>query len=110
MIELFLPEGILAYFELVGGGKDAEGFKISLEEKNLPPEEYKDEILHLKGFYPEIKVQDFPIRGKKVQLCIKRRRWEVRSTSAIVSRDWTLVRAGTRMTTEFALFLKGIFG
>lgn len=40
LIELFLPEGILAYFELVGGGKDAEGFKISLEEKNIPPEEY----------------------------------------------------------------------
>ena len=109
MIELFLPEGILAYFELVGGGNDAEGFKISLEEKNIPPEEYKDEVLHSKGFYPEIKVQDFRIRGKKVQLCIKRRRWEVRSTSAIVSQDWTLVRAGTRMTTEYALFLKGIF-
>jgi hypothetical protein len=110
LIELFLPEGILEYFELVNGTKDSEGFKISLEEKNIPPEEYKTEVLHSKGFYPEIKVQDFPIRGKKVQLCIKRRRWEVQSTSAIVSRDWTLVRAGTRMTTEFGLFLKGIFG
>jgi transposase len=105
-----LPEGILEYFELVDSSKEFDGFKISLEEKNIPPAEYKNEVIHSKGFYEEIKVQDFPIRGKKVQLCIKRRRWEIQSTSEIVTRDWTLVKSGTRMTTEFGLFLKGIFG
>jgi hypothetical protein len=55
-------------------------------------------------------VQDFPVRGKKLYLHIKRRRWEVQSNGNIVSRDWRLVQSGTRMTAEFAAFLKGIFG
>jgi len=32
--------------------------------------------LHSKGFFPEIEVQDFPIRGKAVYLRVRRRRWE----------------------------------
>lgn len=105
-----LPAGILEYFELTNTTKDSKGINIFLEEKNIVPEEYKDHLLHSKGFLPEIQVQDFPIRGHKVALCIKRRRWEVQSTGEIVTRNWTLVRAGARMTTEFGLFLKEIFG
>lgn len=110
LIELMLPAGILEYFELTNTTKDSKGINIFLEEKNIVPEEYKDHLLHSKGFLPEIQVQDFPIRGHKVALCIKRRRWEVQSTGEIVTRNWTLVRAGARMTTEFGLFLKEIFG
>jgi hypothetical protein len=110
LIELLLPAGILDYFELTNTAKDLKGISIFLEEKNIIPEEYKGQLLHSKGFLPEIEVQDFPIRGQKVALCIKRRRWEVQSTGEIVSRNWTLVRSGARMTTEFGLFLKRIFG
>lgn len=86
------------------------GLNIYLEEKNIIPIEYKDQKLESKGFLPEISIQDFPIRGQKVNLCIKRRRWEVKDTGAIITRDWDLVRKGARMTTEFGTFLKGIFG
>lgn len=110
LIELLLPAGILDYFELTNTTKDIKGISIFLEEKNLPPEEYKGQLLHSKGFMPEIEVQDFPIRGQKVTLRIKRRRWAVMSSGEIVTRNWTLVRAGARMTTEFGIFLKGIFG
>ena len=110
LAELFLPAGILDYFELTNVLKDSKGINIFLEEKNKTPEEYKKELLHSKGFLPEIQVQDFPIRGHKVALCIKRRRWELVSTGQIITRGWALVREGTRMTTEFGLFLKGIFG
>lgn len=110
LAELFLPIGILDYFDLVNTSKVGKEIKIYLEEKNTVPEEYKGQQLHSKCFLPEIAVQDFPIRGQKVALCIKRRRWEVVSSEEIVSRNWTLVREGTRMTTEFGLFLKGIFG
>lgn len=110
LIELLLPAGILEYFELINTTKDSKGVSIFLEEKNIVPEEFKDQLLHSKGFLPEVQIQDFPIRGQKVALCIKRRRWEVKSTGQIVTRNWTLVRAGARMTTEFGLFLKGIFG
>ncbi|ACU63398.1 hypothetical protein Cpin_5982 [Chitinophaga pinensis DSM 2588] len=105
-----LPEGILEYFELANTTKDSKEINIFLEEKNIVPEEYKDQSLHSKSFLPEIQVQDIPIRGHKVALCIKHRRWEVQSTGEIVTRNWTLVRSGARITTEFVLFLKGIFG
>ena len=72
------------------------------------PREYKKGQATSKGFYNEITIQDFPIRGKQVYLHIKRRRWLNNSTGSIVTRDWDLVAKGTRMTNEFATFLKQI--
>ncbi len=110
LISLLLPEGILEYFDLTNVEKDSSGLKIYLEEKNISPSEYKDQPLESKGFLPESSIQDFPIRGQKVALCIKRRRWKVLNTGETISRDWNLVHKGARMTTEFGLFLKGVFG
>ena len=70
------------------------------------PSEYLHLYLHSKGFFPEIEVQDFPIRGKAVYLRIKRRRWEDTTTGQTYSRDWNLLAAGTRITAEFGAFLK----
>ena len=110
LVSLLLPQGILEFFELTNVTQLSTGLNIYLEEKNITPSEYKDQKLESKGFLPEISIQDFPIRGQKVNLCIKRRRWEVKETGAIITRDWDLVRKGARMTTEFGTFLKGIFG
>lgn len=109
LVRFLLPEGILEYFELSKVVEGLSGLHIYLEEKNLPPFEYKDQKLESKGFLPEIYIQDFPIRNQKVTLCIKRRRWEVKDTGDIVSRDWNVVQQGTRMTKEFADFLKGLY-
>lgn len=108
LIGYFLPEGTLEYFDLTRVLKDKEGLVLFLEEKNLPPEEYKDQKLHSKGFLPEIRVQDFPIRQHRVELSIKRRRWEIMDSGEVVSRNWDLIIQGARLTKEFALFLKGI--
>ena len=110
LIGLLLPEGILDYFELTKVEQDNNGLSIFLEEKNIAPDGYQRTDLESKGFFPEISIQDFPIRGKKVALRVKRRRWTVHSSGAIISRDWDLIIKGTRMTTEFGLFLKGIYG
>lgn len=110
LISLLLPEGVLDYFELTRVVKSEKMLNIYLEEKNIAPDSYNKQDLESKGFFPEVGIQDFPIRGQKVSLCIKRRRWTVKETGEIISRDWDLVRKGTRMTTEFGLFLKGIFG
>jgi hypothetical protein len=107
---MILPEGILEYFELINVTQTPTGLNIYLEEKNLPPAGYDKSQLESKGYLPETSIQDFPIRGHKVALCIKRRRWEVKSSGEIITRDWNLVRKGARMTTEFGTFLKGIFG
>ena len=109
LLKLVLPEGLLDYFD-VSGIEIKEGqYQIFLAEKNIHPEQYKNVKLTSKGFFDEITVQDFPIRGKACYLKIKRRKWLNEETGQNVSRDWKLVALGTRMTEEFALFLKRAF-
>ena len=83
LVRILLPEGILEYFELTRIVESIPGLNIYLEERNIVPIEYKDEKPESKGFLPEIYIQDFPIRNQKVTLCIKRRRWEVKSNKEI---------------------------
>ncbi|WP_445438802.1 ISAon1 family transposase N-terminal region protein [Dyadobacter chenwenxiniae] len=55
-------------------------------------------------------MQDFRIRGHKVFLHIKRRKWLNIKTRKVVHRDWNQVAEGTRMTSEFSAFLKAVGG
>ena len=110
LVSLLLPEGILEYFDITDAVSNSDGLNIYLEERNIPPQGYRAEDIVSKGFHDQVRVEDFPIRGKKAYLYVKRRRWEVVSDGTIISRDWKLVQSGTRMTREFAAFLKGIFG
>ena len=110
LIKFILPAGMLEYFQLNNVTTHESIIHIHLEENNTVPEEYKAVRLTSKGFYDEIKVQDFPLRGKKVFLLVKRRRWLNEDTGDIVHRNWDLVAQGTRMTQEFASFLKVIVG
>jgi hypothetical protein len=106
--EFILPKGILEYFDLVNVVQLDNELELYLEERNIHPDEYQQEKLTSKGFYDEIKVQDFPIRGKDVFLYVKRRRWLNENTGESVFRNWEVVAKGTRMTKEFASFLKVI--
>ena len=110
MLSLFLPSGLLDYFDLVNHVSQDPCFILFLEEKPSIPQEYSHLHLHSKGFFPEIEVQDFPIRGKAVYLRVKRRRWEDPETGQTYSRDWNLVASGTRITAEFGVFLKALLG
>lgn len=109
-LDLILPQGILAYFLLTNFTSASSEICLYLEEKNDIPEEYQGDKLISKGFFDEITVQDFPLRGKAVYLHIRRRRWLNQTTGGIVFRDWNMVAQGTRMTTEFASFLKALSG
>ena len=82
---------------------------VSTEEKNEVPKEYAGMKVESKGFYEPVVVQDFPIRGKKLFLNVRRRRWVVKDENRYVSRDWKLVAGGSRMTHEFASFLKELY-
>jgi hypothetical protein len=106
LVRLILPEGILDYFVVTNIHQDQKEIWIYLEELNLIPREYQDDKLVSKGFMPESSIQDFPLRGKAVLLYIKRRRWLNTSNGQLVTRNWDLVNEGTRMTKEFASFLK----
>ncbi len=104
---LLLPTGMLEYFEITEVKENGNSVDIYLTELNIIPSEYKNDKLQSKGFYEEVTINDFPIRGKRLLLHLKRRRWLNESTGDIVNRDWELVAKGIRMTQEFASFLKG---
>ncbi len=110
LLKTFLPEGILDYFEITGLEKKGEQLTIDLEEKNILPSGYDNQPFHSKGFTPAVCIEDFPIRGNKVLLRVKRRRWEHQQTGEIICRDWKMVHKGTKMTADFAAFLKQILG
>jgi hypothetical protein len=60
-----------------------------------------------KGFFERTKVQDFPIRGKAVYLCIKK--WRLRNKfdkSIQVKSDYSFISEGSKLTMELSDFLK----
>lgn len=108
LLRLVLPETFCNYFELikvVKNDKD-ELMDLYLQEKNEIPDEFKGAKLSSKGFYDEVTIQDFPIRGYQVFLHVKRRRWLNEITGQVVSRNWDVIAQGTRITKDFAAFLK----
>jgi hypothetical protein len=108
LYHLLLPREIQDYFEIVKIEQleKEQRVNIYLEEKNELPEVYAKTEYESKGFHNEITVQDFPLRGKAAFLLIKRRRWRNKTTGEIIERDWNLVAEGTRITQDFAAFLK----
>ena len=110
LVKYLFSEGILEYFNISSHNTQDGQVHFYLEEKNILPDEFKTETAKSKGFSPEITIEDFPLRGRPVLLHIKRRRWTLIESGKIVKRDWQLVANGTRMTSEFASFLKGIIG
>ena len=62
-----------------------------------------------KVFNNPVVVQDFPLRGKKVLLNIRRRRWLLKPDNSYISRDWRILAADTRLTQDFAFFLKALY-
>ena len=103
---LLLPEVLVIYFDLTKHEVKSEEIHFYFTELNNVPKEFKGIKLQSKGFFPEATVQDFPIRGKNVFLHITRRRWLNEQTDKVVTKDWKLVAKGTRITSEFATFLK----
>jgi len=75
LIKLLLPEIILDYFEVTSYEKGEEILHLYLKELNSIPKEYRQNKLSSKGFFEEITVQNFPIRGHQVYLRITLRRW-----------------------------------
>ena len=108
LLKLLLPEFLVEHFEVIKFEEIDKSLHLYFEEKNTTPKEFSSLALQSKGFLPEITVDDFPLRGKSVKLHIKRRRWTEVKSGNIIQRDWNLIAKGTRMTTEFAEFLKKI--
>ena len=107
VLELFLPEGTLDWFDAIKGEKTETEVRITLEEKNVPPVAHKDKNKRIlsKGF-TDITINDFPIRGKRAALTFRRRRWQVEETGELLTRDLKLCFPHTQLEQQFAAFLK----
>lgn len=107
ILELFLPKGILEWFDIAEGDMTENDLRIILEEKNIPPvtEELKDKKIMSKGFY-DITITDFPIRGRRTLLTFRRRRWQVEGQKELLKRNIQFNFPGTQLEKEFADFLK----
>ena len=117
LLELILPEGILQDFSITGYQQGDSGkhvynktLTIDLEEKKIIPEEYKNHTYKACGFMEPRIIKDYPIRNMLVSLRVKRRRWEivVDGKKLKVSRNFNSIAQGTRMSSEYAAFLKEV--
>ena len=108
LLKLLLPEYLISHFDMVSFEEKDNLLHMYFEEKSTVPKEFSSLHLQSKGFHDEITVDDFPLRGKPVKLHIKRRRWTDVKSGKILQRDWKLIARGTRMTQDFAEFLKKI--
>jgi len=112
LLQEFLPELLLEHFEVSGyiklgniESKQIEFF-ISLDERNVLPSGYSRVDYESKGFLPPSKVQDFPIRGKAVYLVLRRRRWRHKKTKKEITKDYSFIADGSKLTQELSDFLK----
>jgi hypothetical protein len=105
---LLLPSGLLDYFQIIEVKENPGEIIIYLEELNNINTNDSPVKLESKGFYPNVLVNDFPVRGKQLLLNIRRRRWINKATGEYVDRDFHIIAEGTRITKEFASFLKGL--
>lgn len=113
LLHHFLPEELLIHFTIVdlkelGDVLSKELFyEIYLEENNIIPAGRVSNDYESKGFYTEVTIQDFPIRGKAVYLKIKRRRWRHKDDAKdIIRNDYLFVAEGSKLTKELSDFLK----
>ena len=113
LVSYILPKEISESFDLVDVKIDKlssnkhEMLHLFLDEKATPPDNRTD--LTPNGFYPESNVLDFPIREYTTVLHVRRRRWKDAEGKS-VHKDWKLAATGTRISPEFAAFLKEVVG
>lgn len=110
LLSHILPKVVSENFKLVNiTDEPIEGspvIHLHLEENSNPPEGFPNAIPN--GFYEASIVGDFPLRDKAVMLHLKRRRWKDSNGKSVPSRTYQLAADGTRLSCEFADFLKVI--
>jgi hypothetical protein len=107
LLSLLLPSSLTALFELDRFEEKDGAIHFYLSEKNSIPVKFTGQQLLSKGFFDEATLGDFPLRGKPCFLHLKRRKWLNTENGKIVFNEWHEVAEGTRLTVEFAAFLKG---
>lgn len=106
LLSQFLPAGVLDIFNVDKFETTSTRIDIYLLEKEIMPEGHAESDVKLHGTLPGVVVRDFPIRDKDTYLHIVRRRWYIKSTGKTISRDLRFIANNTKISSEFANFLK----
>ena len=107
LLSLLLPEDLVKQFDIIRVEQISDGYHLYLDQKNIPPVELAGHRLESKGFLDDIVLRDFPLRGKSSFLHLRRRKWHDHDTGKTAYSSWEAVAEGTRLTKQFASFLKG---
>lgn len=110
LAESLLPREIAENFELINVIVTGDSIEAYLDERNILPEGYTSLDLEPNGYTEAQRIRDFPVQGRKMTLHVRRRRWLKLPERTNVVRDWQLVAPGTRLSKEFAAFLKEALG
>lgn len=114
-LALFLPPGTLDFFDIEGHEvlpspeMFGETYVIKLIEKNIKPtvpREHDATKLRFKG-YSLKSLSDFPVRGRKFYLSIRRRKWQIEGVPGTIMREITVEQDGVKLTKDFAFFFEG---
>ena len=104
-----LPEGLDVFFELDNYEKTSNRFRLILKEKNIIPSDLPEKYQGRKVIdttLNNIIIDDFPIRGRKGEILLKRRSWKFEGANEWFRQDIKLTKKGTKLEKEFADFLK----
>jgi len=104
-----LPEGLDAFFELDSYEKTSNRFRLVLKEKNIIPSDLPKKYHRKKVIdttLNNIIIDDFPIRGRKGEILLKRRSWKFEGVNKWFRQDIKLTNEETKLEKEFANFLK----
>ena len=97
----------IVHFELLCDvEKREEYYEIYLDENNSLTVDDDTEQYESKGFDTIKRIQDFPLRGRAVNLNIRKRIWRHKKTRKILKRNYSFVAQGIKMTQELSDFLK----
>ncbi|MGJ1387075.1 ISAon1 family transposase N-terminal region protein [Sphingobacterium spiritivorum] len=101
-----LPSKLLENFELIRIVEKEKALFFYLEEYEKAPRGFEKDLLIPKGFLDSIIIQDFPIRGQKSFLCLKRRKWIIDGLDKMVYSKWDDFTTLVRVTNEFGEYMK----
>tara|TARA_B110000211_G_C13937740_1_gene490161 strand:- start:393 stop:788 length:396 start_codon:yes stop_codon:yes gene_type:complete len=108
LLSLLLPIFIVDHFSYLNSNSSEDELHLHFEENNKILSDLEGRNIESKGFNKEIRIKYFPLRGKLIYLYVKRYRWwDVESLEGL-QRDWNIIAKGTRMTVEFAVYIKEI--
>ena len=105
----FLPSGLREFFDIEGIEKTDTLFRVILIEKRDligVPEPWQGKMI-VNSSLDNVTLNDYPFRGRKGELLLKRRSWKFEGVDKWYRRDIQVKVPGTQLQKEFALFLKG---